>query len=100
MVLPYLRFALAPSAFDVFCQVTDIHKHAALGAWLFFGVCLRDGTGLSGFFMGRLCFGGFGGSSHFLPDLFWPTETISYFLPHAPGKVAKVIIKGIIFTGP
>ena len=54
MVLPYLRFALAPSAFDVFGEIAYIHKHTALGARLLFGVCLRDGSGLGCFFVSGL----------------------------------------------
>jgi hypothetical protein len=92
MVLPYLRFAFAPSAFDVFCQITDIHKHAALGAWLFFGVCLRDGTGLGCLFVSGLGLGTFGRGSHFLLHLFWPARSINYFLLRTPRKVAKVIV--------
>ena len=58
--------AFTPCAFDVFGEITDIHQHATLGAWLFFGVCLRDGTGLCGFFVCGLGF--------------WPERRRSLFL--------------------
>jgi hypothetical protein len=57
MVLPYLQSAFAAGAFEVFGKVANIHEHPTLGARLFFGVCLRDGTGLCGFFVGGLSFG-------------------------------------------
>ena len=59
-VLPYLQNAFAAGAFYVLGEIADIHKHAALGAGGFFGVCLRDGTGLGGFFVSGLGLGAFG----------------------------------------
>jgi hypothetical protein len=47
MVLPYLRFALTASTFEMFCEVADVHEYAALGARGFFGVGFANTLTLS-----------------------------------------------------